>query len=383
MMTFERNDAPMSRFLAWARGEAVLCVSLACALISCLFVPLTPATFLGIDFRVLALLFCLMAAVAGLNGTGLLSHLSAWLLRGARSARGLMLGMTLLCFFSSMAMTNDVALIAFVPLTLMMLEKAGLDALSVPLVALETVAANLGSALTPVGNPQNLYLYSAYQMTPGAFFALTVPLCALSLPLIVIAVFAVRGAEGSLRIEPAAPAPIDKGRLLLHGALFLLCLLTVFSVVDWRVTLPIVVLAMLLFDRPVLRRVDYALLLTFVCFFIFSGNLSRIPAVRGALTSLLERSAFFAALLSSQVISNVPAALVLSPFTKDARALLLGTDVGGLGTLVASLASLISFKYYLRGKGARGGRYLLVFTLLNLALLLPLIALSLLLLRAG
>ncbi len=372
----------MSRFFAWARREAVLSISFVLALTTCLFVPPTLATLSQIDFRTLALLFCLMAAVSGLANTGLLPRLSAALLGRARSARSLAALLALLCFFSSMVMTNDVALIAFVPLTLMTLDRAGLGALNIPVVVLETVAANLGSALTPVGNPQNLYLYSYYRMTPGAFFSATVPLCALSLALILCLVFAVR-VKGPLRIEPDKPAPLQAKRLLLHVGVFALCLLTVFSVVDWRVTLLVVVLALALFDRPVFRRVDYALLMTFVCFFIFSGNLGSIPAVRGALTALMDKSAFFAALTASQVVSNVPAALLLSPFTENARALVLGTDVGGLGTVIASLASLISFKFYLRQEGARAGRYLLRFTLINLILLLPLIALSLLLLRAG
>lgn len=219
-------------------------------------------------------------------------------------------------------------------------------------------------------------------MGAGEFFAVTAPLTLASLLLIVASVFALR-LRGPLRVAPAEPAAPDRRRLLLHGALFALCLLTVFSVLDYRILLGAVLLALLLLDRPVLRKVDYALLGTFLCFFLFSGNLSRIPAVRDLLTGLMERSAFFASLLTSQVISNVPAALLLAPFTDDARAMILGTDVGGLGTLVASLASLISYKFYARTEGARPGRYLGFFTLLNLALLVPLIALSLLLLAVG
>ena len=265
------------------------------------------------------------------------------------------------------------------PVMALVCRAAGVVWSVIPVVALETAAANLGSALTPVGNPQNLYLYSAYGLTPGEFFSVTVPLCAVSLALCGIAALCVRE-KGRVTVQADAPAPLDGKRLALHGALLALCIAAVFSLVDWRVSLAVVSLCLLLFDRAIFRRVDYALLATFACFFLFSGNLASLPPVRALLTSLMEKSAFFASLLASQVISNVPAALLLSPFTDDARAMLLGTDVGGLGTLVASLASLISYKYYARSKGADSGRYLLWFTALNLLLLVPLIALSLLLL---
>lgn len=372
----------MKALYSFFKKETVLCISFVCAAVSCIFTPPSYETLASIDFRVLALLFCLMASVAGLNGAGLLGQLSHLVLTRARSQRLLVLLMTLLCFFSSMVMTNDVSLVAFVPLTLLLLEQAGLEKLFIPTVTLETVAANLGSALTPVGNPQNLYLFSAYEMSPGTFFSVTAPLCAVSLVLVVASVFLLR-IRGSLSVTPAPAAPLKRSRLLLHGALFALCLLTVFSVLDWRVLLGVVVIVLLIGDREVFKRVDYALLLTFVCFFIFSGNLSRIPAVRSLLTLMMDKSAFFASLAASQIISNVPAALLLAPFTDNARAMILGTDVGGLGTLVASLASLISYKYYARTQGAQSGRYLLFFTAVNVALLLPLIALSLLLLAVG
>lgn len=361
------------------RKEPVQCIAALCAAVSCCFAPPSAAYLSYIDWRVLGLLFCLMAAVAGLTRAGLMERLSHALLKKAGTQRALVLLLTLLCFFCSMVMTNDVSLVAFVPLTLLLLTRAGLTRLTIPVVALETAAANLGSALTPVGNPQNLYLYSAYQLTPGEFFSVTGPLCAVSLVLCVAAALCVR-AKGRVTVQADAPAPLDGKRLALHGALLALCIATVFSLVDWRVTLAVVAACLLLFDRQIFRRVDYALLATFACFFLFSGNLASLPPVRALLTSLMEKSAFFASLLASQVISNVPAALLLSPFTDDARAMLLGTDVGGLGTLVASLASLISYKYYARSEGANSGRYLLWFTALNLLLLLPLIALSLLLL---
>lgn len=372
----------MKAVLAFVRREAVLCIALVCAAASCFFVPPSAEYLSYIDARVLALLFCLIAAVAGLSKAGLMRRLSSALLARAKDGRHLALLLSLSCFFLAMFVTNDVSLITFVPLTVMILQQAGLADLMIPVVTLETIAANLGSALTPVGNPQNLYLYTAYSLSPGVFFSITVPLCAVSLFLLLLFLLTIPRKPFAVSTADAQEySPLHGRELVLHGVLFVLCLLAVFSVLSWQILLGVVLAALLLFDREIFRRVDYALLLTFVCFFIFSGNLSRIPAVRELLTNLMEKSAFFASLLSSQIISNVPAALLLRPFTDNAAAMILGTDVGGLGTLVASLASLISYKAYLRAKGANGGRYLAYFTVVNLLFLLPLIALSLLLLR--
>ena len=351
----------MKAVLSFVRREAVLCIALACAAASCFFVPPSAEYLSYIDARVLALLFCLIAAVAGLSKAGLMRRLSSALLARAKDGRHLALLLSLSCFFLAMFVTNDVSLITFVPLTVMILQQAG---------------------LTPVGNPQNLYLYTAYSLSPGVFFSITVPLCAVSLFLLLLFLLTIPRKPFAVSTADAQEySPLHGRELVLHGVLFVLCLLAVFSVLSWQILLGVVLAALLLFDREIFRRVDYALLLTFVCFFIFSGNLSRIPAVRELLTNLMEKSAFFASLLSSQIISNVPAALLLRPFTDNAAAMILGTDVGGLGTLVASLASLISYKAYLRAEGANGGRYLAYFTVVNLLFLLPLIALSLLLLR--
>lgn len=369
-----------AKLCAFVKKEIVLCIAFVCAAVSCIFVPPSAAYLDYIDLRVLTLLGCLMAAIAGLTQAGLLDRLSALMLKKANTQRKLMLVLTLLCFFSSMVMTNDVALVTFVPLTVLILTQAKLHALLIPVITLETVAANLGSALTPVGNPQNLHLFSYYNMGAGEFFAVTGPLCAVSLILVIAAVFCVKTTNALGIILPEKEPQLDAKRLLLHGVLLLLSLLTVFSVLDWRILLLIVVIALLIFDRGIFAKVDYALLFTFVCFFIFSGNLAAIPAVRGLLTSLMDKSAFFASLLASQVISNVPSALLLSPFTDNAAAMLLGTDVGGLGTIVASLASLISYKYYARSEGANSGRYLLYFTVVNIILLIPLIVLAVIML---
>ena len=369
----------VSRVLSFLKGEAVGCIALACALISMLFVPPSAAYLQYIDFRVLALLFCLMAVVAGLQDCGLFAVLAQKLLSGKKRMRFISLVLVLLPFFTSMLITNDVSLITFVPFTLLVLSLVGRTERALYLVVLQTLAANLGSMATPVGNPQNLYLYSAFSIPAGAFFAVLAPLTLVSLVGLCVAALCVKP-EGIEVHFPEKQTIRRKGQLWLMVALFLLCLLSVFRVLHYAVLLLIVAACLLLFARHLFPRVDYGLLFTFVCFFVFAGNIGAIPAVEDFLSGLMAKSAFLTSLCASQVISNVPAAVLLSGFTGDWKGLLLGTDVGGLGTLIASLASLISFRLYLRAPGAKAGRYLLVFTLANLVGLAILVPLSLLLL---
>ena len=366
----------MYAFRAFVRHNVVLCAAAALAALSMLFVP-PDREYLGyINGRVLTVLFVLMAAVAGFSGAGLFVRLSGALTRRTTSARTLGLGLVLLCFFLSMLITNDVALITFVPFTLGLF---GRERRVVPVLVMETVGANLGSLLTPIGNPQNLYLYSYYALTAGDFFRAVLPLGLLCLALVTgLTLLLVRGgavpaarANDTLSATPFA--------LLRYSLLFALGLLTVMRTLDWRICLGVSALLLLVFDRPLFRCVDWSLLASFVCFFVLVGNLARIEAVRGLIESLLLGREYRTAALLSQVISNVPAATMLSGFTTDWRALLLGVNVGGLGTPIASMASLITLRFY-SSAPAPGGRYLAVFSAVNFALLALLLALEPLLL---
>ncbi len=277
----------MNRIVRFLKTEPVLCVSAAAALLSMLLVPPSPAYWGYLDFRVLSLLFCLMAVVAGLQSAGVFEVLSQRLCLRANGVRALSLILVLLCFFSSMLITNDVALITFVPFAIGVLGLTGQQELLIPVVVLQTVAANLGSMLTPVGNPQNLYLYSFYEMAPGDFFSLTLPLTGLSLLLLVPC--CLLGKERHLTISFAAKANVtDHRRALLYGVLALVCLLGVFRLLPYQAALAAVLGCMLLWDRPRFRAVDYGLLCTFVCFFIFVGNLGQLGAVRALVSSLLQ-----------------------------------------------------------------------------------------------
>lgn len=350
------------------KQEPVLIVATAAAAVSCLLIPPDSQYLRYIDWRTLALLYSLMVVVSGLRKAGLFSHLAHTLCDRANNIRALGSILVLLCFFSSMLITNDVALLTFVPFAIVVLGMAGHPEALIRVVVLQTVAANLGSMLTPVGNPQNLYLYTRYNFTFGSFLLTALPFWVLSLILILaLCLFLLpkAAAEPFLGEEPG----YDRRRLLIYSTLFLICLLTVARVIPWQIMLGVLLITLLLLDRSTLKNADFLLLLTFVAFFIFSGNLARVDAVNHMLKQLLQEKTFVTAALTSQVISNVPAALLLSGFTRDAVSLLLGVNIGGLGTPIASLASLISLKLYSHATDAKTGNYLVVFSAVNVLLL--------------
>lgn len=355
----------ISHVKSFIKKETVLCIAALCAIGTMFLVP--PDTeYLGyIDFRVLCLLLCLMAVVAGFKSVGAFRFLTYQLLSRIKSGRILGVTLVLLPFFSSMLVTNDVALIVFIPFTLALLAQLGCAKSIIPVAVLQTIAANLGSTATPVGNPQNLYLYATYNLGAGDFFSVTIPLTLLSLVCLTAAAWPVLPKalpEQNLQSEQISSLK----NLLIYVALFALCLLTVFRVVPYTVTTAVIVVILALVDRSLLKEIDFMLLLTFVCFFVVSENLGRVEAVCGFLKSLLGRSTLLTSVGASQVISNVPAAVLLSGFTDQWRPLLQGVNIGGLGTPIASLASLITLKLYLRWPGSNAMKFLGVFTLANI-----------------
>ena len=350
------------------RQQFVLLIAAAAALVSMLFVPPSPQYLDYLDMHSLSLLFCLMAVVAGFQRCGVLDALVRRLLSAGTSLRLLSVLLVLFSFFLSMLVTNDVALLTLVPLSILLLSRVVSHGMLIRVLVLQTMAANLGSMATPIGNPQNLYLYQFFSLTPGQFFSIVLPYALAAGCALAAAALCVPQSVLSIRFPEHAFRP-DWRKLLPLSALFLLCLLTVLGAVDWRPTLAVVLLYLLLFARPLLPEVDYSLLLTFVCFFVFSGNMKHIPAVYQLFTSMMAQNALLTSALLSQIISNVPAAVLLSGFTQDAAGLLLGVDLGGLGTPIASLASVITLRQYLKMEQARPGRYLLEFSIWNFAFL--------------
>jgi len=365
------------KVLQWMKKEIVLTIALALAVISSFFV-LPDQEYLGyIDFRTLAILFCLMAVMAGLQKSGLFRYAAEKLLTKVSHIRVAVFILIMLCFFSSMLITNDVALITFVPFTFIVLEMIGARSLVVPVVVMQTVAANLGSMLTPIGNPQNLYLYGKARMSLGGFVQLMLPYTAIAFALLGIwcLIFRYRG-QSAVRFVPQEKVSLKESRvqIVIYGLLFVVSLLTVAHIIPYPAALAVTILVVLLLDRKVLLQVDYALLLTFVGFFVFIGNMGRVPAFNQLLSRVITGREVLTAVLSSQVMSNVPAALLLSGFTDRYDLLIIGTNLGGLGTIIASMASLISFKYIGKEYKERRGTYLLGFTAANIAFLVILFA---------
>lgn len=362
--TTQNTKKPLLRLVS----DPVLLSAMAAAAVSAFFVPPSPKYLTYLDLRVLCLLLSLMLVVAGLQRAGAFDVIVDRLLRFAHNTRSLSAVLVGVCFFSGMLITNDVALITFVPLTVMLLTRARKTDLLIPIIALQTIGANLGSMLTPLGSPQNLYIYALSGMTVWQFIKTMALPSAISLVLLAAAVFLIKSRTIETP-EKTRTIGVRKKHIITWAALFAVCLLAVVYIVPYGAALAVVAAAALLVDRPVLRRVDYGLLLTFVFLFIFIGNIKSLPAVSQALSSIVDGRELPVSIVLSQFISNVPAAMLLSGFTSDYPMLLTGVNLGGLGTLIASMASVISYKQYAAVSGARPGRYIAVFTALCLAFL--------------
>lgn len=382
------------------KKETVCCIAFLLAVVSMFFIPPSVNYFSYIDFRVLALLFSLMAVVRGFSSIGVFTRLGTLLLHKVHSLQTLAALFVFLCFFFSMLITNDVALITFVPFTILVLSMADQRQALIPVIVLETIAANLGSMLTPLGNPQNLYLYTISGLSLWDFIRIMLPYSFVSAILLLIFILflpkdtvstatAANTANSTNTVTASNTSNViceavkarKNSRILFafYLILFLLCLLTVLHILPYQILFFLVLTGFLLLDYRVLKDVDYFLLLTFLCFFIFIGNMKQISLVHELISKLLVHHEVLMGIGASQIISNVPAAILLSGFTDDYSALLIGVNLGGLGTLIASLASLISFKFYTHSNGSDTRRFLGIFTLYNVIFLGVLFVLSLIL----
>lgn len=362
------DDDVKKKLVAFLKKHAVLVAAAVCAAASAFIVPPDETYFSYLDLRVLCLLFSLMVVVAGLQSCNVFAVLSQKLLQGKRNLRALVLLLVLLPFFSSMLITNDVALITFVPFAILVLSLLRERRHLIKVIVLQTVAANLGSMATPFGNPQNLYLYTTFSISPLDFLLIMGKFTGCSLLLLLLCGFLFPKETRTVRF-PQKAAVSSRLDVTLYGMLFVCCLLAVLHVLPYFVALGLVAGVTLWRNPSLLKRADYGLLITFVCFFIFSGNMGRIPFFQDLFSGFLNTAPVATAIVSSQVISNVPAAVLLSRFTGDGASLLIGTNLGGLGTLIASLASLISFQFYTAQPDAKPLRYLGAFTLFNLGFL--------------
>ncbi len=355
----------MNKLKVFLKSELVLVIAALAAIISCFFVTPSYNYIEYIDFKVLCSLMCLMLTVAGFSKLDVFRFAASKFLKKVKTLRMVGLLLVAMCFILSMFITNDVALLTFVPFTMLILSLSNGKKYAALIVVLETIGANLGSALTPVGNPQNLYIYSYYNMDIHSFFSATVPFVLSSCVLLFVGTLFIP----NLRLSSAPAQNIhisSRKRFIIYLLLFILCLLGVFDIVPYNISTVVVLLAMFLADKTLFYKIDYSLLITFVCFFIFVGNLSAIPPIATILRTLTNGRELLVGAVLSQVISNVPAAVLLSGFTYNARGLLLGVNAGGCGTLIASLASLISYKLFCRELPDEKSRYFRIFTIWNL-----------------
>jgi Na+/H+ antiporter NhaD/arsenite permease-like protein len=354
--------------------DPTLAIAALFAMASCFIIPPDTNYETYIDYRTLALLFCLMVSIEGLSRAQLFSAAGNLLISKVRSSTGIILGLVLLTFISASLITNDVSLIAFIPFALLVLRISGIQNEACFVVVMMTVAANLGSMLTPIGNPQNLYLYAASNMNLIEFISLMLPYVAIS-GILLVATVMIHGRVASHRYALASEIitsskietskPVDITAVVPWSFLFLLCLLVVAHLLSILVLLICTSLYALLRGDGILKQVDYALLLTFLAFFVLVGNISRVEAIHTLLSETVIGNELLVCVITSQIISNVPAAILLSGFSHAYSLLIVGTNLGGLGMPIASMASLISYKQIVRRKITTSSHYLFAFLLVN------------------
>ncbi len=337
------------------------------AAVTSIFVPVDKEYLGYFDYKTLACLFCVLAVVCALKNIHFFYILARKLVRLFKNVRAAVLALVYITFIGSMLIANDMALITFLPLGYLVLKSTGKEKYMAFTFIMQNIAANLGGMLTPFGNPQNLYLYSVFNIPNGEFMAIMAPPFVLSVVLITLACLLIVKSE-SLSLDDVR-IDISPWKTGLYFALFALAIAIVFRGVPYWIGLVVIPVVLLAVDPKALKIVDYPLLLTFVFFFIFSGNMARIDVVRSFFSGLLEQSALLVSVLSCQVISNVPSAILLSQFTENYRDLLVGVNIGGVGTLISSLASLITFREYVKHNPGKTGYYLGLFSLYNFAFL--------------
>lgn len=361
----------MHSIIQYIKNEVVLFIAIILALLTSFF---SMPKLSYIDFKVLILLFNLMIVIAAFKEFNIMNYIASIFIKKCSSYKSLTIALISMCFFSSMIVTNDVSLITFVPLTLIICSSINVNPIKI--IVFETIASNLGSSLTPMGNPQNLFLYSYFNISPIEFFKITLPLTLISLILLLI--FTLKGKNYKLNVEISKTVIKNKKLSIIFFLLLIIILLSVFHIINYKIVFVITIITTIIFDKKLLIKIDYSLLITFIGFFIFIGNISSIESIRIFISNILNNNltTYIGGIISSQFISNVPATMLLSGFTDSYKELLLSVNIGGLGTLIASLASVISYKLYSKEFKSESKLYLKEFTKYNfifLVILAPII----------
>ena len=360
--------------LQWIKKNIVLTIAFAAALVTSCIVPPDAEYASYFDWKTLTCLFCVLAVVCALKNVKFFTILARKIVDCTGNLRMAVLALVYITFIGSMLIANDMALLTFLPLGFFVLTSTGKEKYMAFVFIMQNIAANLGGMLTPFGNPQNLYLYTKFQIPTVEFMQIMLlPFLAAIALITVCCLFLPKQA---LAITEECPYKLQPKRTVLYLVLFALSIVIVFRVIPYWIGLIVIPLVLMFADRHALRAVDYPLLLTFVCFFIFAGNMARIPVVSNLFSSLLEKNTLLVSVLSCQVISNVPSAILLSQFTSDYPALLLGVNIGGTGTLIASLASLITFREYTSHNPGKAGSYMFLFSAFNFGFMILLTVLA-------
>jgi len=356
--------------LGFVKKNIVMVIAMFAAIITTFFVPVDREYINYFDFKTLACLFCVLAVVCALKNINFFYMLARKVVQMFKNARMSILALVYITFIGSMLIANDMALLTFLPLGYFVLTSTGKEKYMAFTFIMQNIAANLGGMLTPFGNPQNLYLYSTYNIPNLEFVQIMAPPFVVSVILITACCLFVKPEPLVLDDEKIK---LNPGRTALYLVLFALSILIVFRGIPYWTGLVIIPSVLLIADRKALKMVDYPLLLTFVFFFVFSGNMARIELVRNFFSMLLEKNTLLFSVLSCQLISNVPSAILLSQFTENYPELLVGVNIGGVGTLISSLASLITFREYMKHNQGKTLYYIGMFSLYNFGFLILLI----------
>ena len=375
MGTFGAKEESITKHLhlhrsvgGFVKKNVVMVIAMLAALVTCFFIPPDIAYLDYFDFKTLTCLFCVLAVVCALKNISFFYILAKKLVRIFRNARLCILALVYITFIGSMLIANDMALLTFLPLGTYVMTSTGKGKYMAFTFIMQNIAANLGGMLTPFGNPQNLYLYTKFEIPNLEFMGIMAAPFVFAIILITLCCFLFVKPEPLELKEEKLSLPV--GRSIAYMLLFLLAVAIVFRGIPYWVGLAVIPAVLLFVDRKALKMVDYPLLMTFVFFFVFSGNMARIPVVRQVFSFLLEKNTLLFSVLSCQVISNVPSAILLSQFTDNYKELLLGVNIGGVGTLISSLASLITFREYTKQNKEKTGYYMLLFSAFNFAFLI-------------
>lgn len=353
------------------KSEVVLTVATVLAIITMFFVPIDKEYLSYFDYNTLICLFCMLAVVAGLKSTNVFELVSRKLIGLFHTRRAVIYTLVFGTFFFDMIVANDMSLITFLPLTYIVLHSTKNDKYLAFTFIMQTIAANMGGMITPYGNPQNLYLYSYYNIETTEFFSiLFAQVITVAILLWICCAFV---PNENLKLRKSSKIIISKKTLIVYAILFVLVILSVFRVVPYLLTLAIVLITIFIMDRKRFKQVDYALISTFCVFFVFSGNMARIPQIKTFISEIVVKNTLLAGIISCQFISNVPTAIFLSKFTQNYRDLLISVNIGSLGILISSLASLITLKEFLKHQPKNFFKYLGMFTVFNTMFLIVLL----------